>query len=346
MTQEMTVCGRPPSTGFAGPAAIFLSAAVWRQNRSRSVCATSAFGSRALGRAPRRGGGVDAVADAATRASRALARRASAPPRRGRRPARPPLVDVHRRARVGRARRRSHPPRRRPPPPGRDVPGSSARSGTPSPPRRAPRRRRMARSPTRVARRPSRSRSFPSRRVLDPRRRATPRRRHLPTPLARLATSSARPSADASTARRVPRRRDGPRRVPADAAVLAVCPSRGAIPPGLVGRTVRRRTGRRRRAVTTTSTLSRATQTRKSLAGTAACALLGALVAVDVPCDGALPPKVNAARVRRRRGSRFFAFTARRRPRRPPLPAPDAAAHAHRWRSRASVAPSRCTWPP
>ena len=159
------------------------------------------------------GGGVDAVArrgDAG--ASRALARRvrllrlgADAAPSIAR-----ALVDVHRRARVGRARRRSSPPRDDVPrpPPGVTFPGAPPRdlARPPRVPRRDPRDDDVRReAPPRVARDARRARApSPSRRVvIVEAARLTRDGAYLPTPLARLfATLLRAPSADASTARR------------------------------------------------------------------------------------------------------------------------------------------------
>ena len=117
---------------------------------------------------------------------------------------------------------------------------------------------------------------------------------------------------------------------PADAAVLAVCLLAWCDPAAsLVGRTVRRRTARRGGPHDDVNPLSRELRPGKSLAGTAACALLGALVAWWMfRADGAFAPKVETpARSSTPPRISFFAFTASPPPP-PPPPAPDAAALA------------------
>ena len=120
---------------------------------------------------------------------------------------------------------------------------------------------------------------------------------------------------------------------PADAAVLAVCLLAWCDPAAsLVGRTVRRLTARRGGPHDDVNPLSRELRPGKSLAGTAACALLGALVAwwmfradgafapkVETPAKSSTPPRIS-----------FFAFIASPPPPPPPPPppAPDAAALA------------------
>ena len=117
---------------------------------------------------------------------------------------------------------------------------------------------------------------------------------------------------------------------PADAAVLAVCLLAWCDPAAsLVGRTVRRRTARRGGPHDDVNPLSRELRPGKSLAGTAACALLGALVAWWMfRADGAFAPKVETpARSSTPPRISFFAFIASPPPP-PPPPAPDAAALA------------------
>ena len=117
---------------------------------------------------------------------------------------------------------------------------------------------------------------------------------------------------------------------PADAAVLAVCLLAWCDPAAsLVGRTVRRRTARRG-GPHDVNPLSRELRPGKSLAGTAACALLGALVAWWMfRADGAFAPKVETpARSSTPPRVSFFAFIASPPPPPPPPPAPDAAALA------------------
>ena len=116
---------------------------------------------------------------------------------------------------------------------------------------------------------------------------------------------------------------------PADAAVLAVCLLAWCDPAAsLVGRTVRRWTARRG-GPHDVNPLSRELRPGKSLAGTAACALLGALVAWWMfRADGAFAPKVETpARSSTPPRVSFFAFIASSPPP-PPPPAPDAAALA------------------
>ena len=163
--------------------------------------------------------------------------------------------------------------------------------------------------------------------------RLTRRGAYLPTPLARLFATLLR----ASERRRVHGTAwyllgvvTALAAYPADAAVLAVCLLAWCDPAAsLVGRTVRRWTARRG-GPRDVNPLSRELRPGKSLAGTAACALLGALVAWWMfRADGAFAPKVETpARSSTPPRISFFAFTASPPPPPPPPPAPDAAALA------------------